>query len=355
MKPNLLLGALVFASMPLALAQEQGAAPPKRAVEYVARGNKLADQGKFEAAEAEYKKVIEAAPDWYEPYYELGYMYWNQGKQNKDKALAKLETALKLNPRCWLCYMVQANIADDTGDPDVAVALYQKAGEIEPRSGQIWYNLAVVHFRQKRTDEAIRILKKAQEVEPKYASPYYLLGMIYVTQGRFFLAHDELFAFVKLETKGPRFEKAKELTDVHITIDESALGDESLVATMSCIARAAVLSSEEYRKKHLAAETYGETLDDEAEYLDSLGQMLLETSENGKRPVPARFAPLVKVKQAGFLKEFVIAASGDRFAKDKATLPAGRMEKFTAWAKENMIRLEIPQARCEVRWMGRTW
>ena len=89
--------------------------------------------------------------------------------------------------------------------------------------------------------------------------------------------------------------------------------------------------------------------------MDSFGQILLETSEGDKKPVLPQFAPLVKVKQAGFMKEFLFAASGDRFAKEKDALPAGRMEEFLAWAKRNDIPLKIPNPRCEVRWMGRTW
>lgn len=355
MRSVLICGILLVGAAALWAQKPGDEHPNKVADEYESRGNKLADEGKFAEAEAEYKKAVQVAPDWYSPRYELGYLYWNQGKENKDKALAELETALKLNPGCWLCSMLQGNIADDTGDSDEAITLFKKAADLDPRRAKPWFNLGVTYRRQNRTEDAIAALKRAEELEPKYASPYYLLGMTYYQQEKFYLADDQLSAFQKLETSGKRFDKAKSLTDVNITIDSSAPEAESSAAMAYCIVRAGNLAADNYRKTHPSAETYAEDLAEEADLMDSFAQILLEQSEGGKKPVLPQFASVVKVKQAGFMKEFLVTASGDRFAKEKEALPPGRVDEFLAWAKKNAVTLEIPKPRCEVRWMGRTW
>lgn len=346
---------ILFGGAATLLAQKPGEAIPKVADEHESRGNKLADEGKFAEAEVEYKKAVEAAPYWYSPHYELAYLYWNQGKDNKEKALAKLETALRLNPECWLCYMLQGSIAEDTGNSDAAITLFKKASDLEPRRAKPWFALGVTYSRGGRAEDAIAAFTRAEELEPKYASPYYMLGLLYYRQERFFLAFDQLFAFAKLETSGKRYDKAKSLTGFNVVIDIKAPKGESRPAMAFCIARAGKMNPESYRKAHPGAGTYLGDLSDEAAVMESFATILSQLSESDRKPVPPRFASLVKAKQAGFMKEFLVAASGERFAKDKEALPPGRMDEFLAWAKKEAITLEIPRPRCEMRWMGRTW
>ena len=353
MKRLLLLLVAVAASL-ACFGQMPGDARPKEADAYETKGNALADAGKFNEAEIQYRSAIAAAPDWYSPHYELGQMFWNKGKENKEKALAELDVALKLNPKCWLCLVAKGNIADDSGETDQAIALYKQATEIEPRSARPYFNLGITLYRKGRLDEAVAAFQHAKQLEPNYPSPVYMLGVVYYKQGKFFLAQDQLDAFKKMETKGPRFDKASELTSVKITLDSSAPESDSTAGLSYCLARSAAMM-EDYRKAHPDAETYVEDLEEETKVYDNFAQMVWEQADNGKKTFPAGFGPLVQAKRAGFLKEFLIAASGDHFAKDKASLPSGRMDEFQAWATKNNVTLQMPKPRCEVRWMDQVW
>lgn len=77
-------------------------ADPKNASLYLAQGNLLDKANQQEAAAVSYKKAIELKPDFFDAYYNLGAMYFNQGAEMANKAndippkeIAKYDAAKK--------------------------------------------------------------------------------------------------------------------------------------------------------------------------------------------------------------------------------------------------------------------
>jgi len=327
---------------------------PTKATELVRSGNALYDNGKYDEAVKEYEAAIALAPRWFEPHYELGQTYY-QMKRSED-AQKQYELALKADPDCWVCYQGLGNLADDAGDRSLAIQHFQQAADLAPDKGQPRYNLAITYLRMQKSNEAISALLEAEALQPSYASPYFLLGKIYFGQKKFYLAFDQLFQATKLEKSGARFDKAKELIDAHVIVDEK-LDKSSMGSHMSyCIARSAAMTIENYRKRFPGAETYVENLAEEEYVLSSFVAMVEENPREMKQG--SEFGYLVAIKKAGFLAPFILVTSAERFAKDSEEYEKknpGRVDEFKEWAAHNKIQLQPFHPRCEVSWMGQTW
>lgn len=345
---------LVLVSAAPLQSQNPANSVPEEALDKVRKGNSLYDKGGYSEAVKEYESAMTLAPTWYEPHYELGQTY-SQMKR-ADDSRKQYAIALELDPKCWLCYQGLGNLADDLGDHNLALQHYQKSVDLAPDQGQPRYNLAITYVRLKKIDEAISALKEAERLKPDYASPYFLLGKIYYSQRKYYLAFDQLFQATKLEKSGARFDQAKKLIDVQITVDNKleagAMGNHMAY----CLARSGSISPEEYRKRFPGAETYIDDLHEEEYVLESFATMVGEFAQ--KKKVEAEFGRLVAINKAGYLKQFILSSESDRLAKDLQQYQQqnpGGMEEFRKWAAANKISTDAIHPSCEVRWMGQTW
>ncbi len=328
----------------------------ERAGQHVRAGNVLYDQGKYEEAAKAYLQAIEVDPNWYSPHYELGQTY-GQLKRSAD-AVRELELALKLNPDCSLCYQALGNIADDNGNSDQAIGFYKKAIGAAPEDGQPHFNLAIAYLRLNRVDDSISELREAERLSPKYASPYFVLGNLSYRQGKLFVAWDQLFQAIKLETSGRRYEEAKKLIDVNIILDNKLSSDESADHLGYCLSRAASMVPEAYRKRFPNAETYADTLDEAVKVLGTWATILGEAAGKRAKKRAPELANLVKIHKAGYLAPYLLLTTGERFAPDRQkyeTENPGKVGEFQKWAQDNNVAITPLYPRCEVRWMNRVW
>jgi len=328
---------------------------PPEAQQHVESGNALYDQGKYLESKAEYEQAIALAPDWYDGYYELGLAYW--AMKQLPEAEKQMRLAIARQPDCWLCLTGLGNVLDDAGRREEAVGYFRQAIAVAPAVGQPHYNLALTEIRMERLDDAIAELKAAESVDPKYASPYFLLGRIYYLQQKLYLADEQLTQATKLETKGERYDQAKELIDVHIAVDKNLGENEGAIHLAYCMSRAAAMSADEYHKRFPGAETYVDNLDEEVYVLGGFIAIVDELSEGGKKLDPT-FGFLVAVKKAGYLAPYILLSGGERFAGERKQFEAknpGKIEEFQQWAAKNKVAVAPLHPRCEVRWMGQAW
>src|SRR5436190_6384612 len=55
------------------------------------------------------------------------------------------------------------------GNLDAAMAEYQRAAALNPRSALAFYDIGVVHYQQRRVDAAITAYRRPAELDPKMA------------------------------------------------------------------------------------------------------------------------------------------------------------------------------------------
>jgi tetratricopeptide (TPR) repeat protein len=122
------------------------------------RGIKLYNEGKYELAVAELEKAIpKAGKD--DPFYALGMFY-------AAESHAHIGTAKFLG-----------------GDPDDALAHFQKAVQENPTYPDVFYRMGVIHHRLGNLDESISNLRSAVELNPNYFEAVCYLGIVLYEKG----------------------------------------------------------------------------------------------------------------------------------------------------------------------------
>lgn len=68
---------------------------------------------------------------------------------------------------------------EQSGGVQQAEALLEKATAIDPKFGEAYLQLGIMHFAQGELEQAIRGYKKASEASPQLSEPHYRLGLAY--------------------------------------------------------------------------------------------------------------------------------------------------------------------------------
>lgn len=87
------------------------------------------------------------------------------------------------------------------GDPDAAIAEYQKVIELEPRLADAYVNLAVAQKRKGQLEAALASLDRALERKPDYAAALTTRGGIFAEQGNWTAARRDFEAALKLDPR----------------------------------------------------------------------------------------------------------------------------------------------------------
>ena len=72
---------------------------------------------------------------------------------------------------------------EPSGRFDEAIALGQRAAELEPTNAQIYYNLCILQRKGGQLDAALLSGRRALELDPKLAYAQFQLGAIHLIKG----------------------------------------------------------------------------------------------------------------------------------------------------------------------------
>ncbi len=197
---------------------------------------------KLDEAEAAFLKSIELAPDYAQPYYELGVMYASQRKlpeaekkfrvvvekndknvgahtllgvvlnsQNRiDDANKHYRRALDLAPKNTLAANnLAANLSDHGGNIDEALKFAQIAREAAPEDPNVGDTLGWIYYKKGVVDTAYPLIEEASRKLPKNAAVRYHHGMALAKKGKNKEAAAELKAALALDPKFTGAEEAK--------------------------------------------------------------------------------------------------------------------------------------------------
>ncbi len=101
-----------------------------------------------------YKKAIELNPDFFDPYYNLGTIYFNQGVEANNEAMnIPLNETEKYNE----------TIKKRDTLFDEAMPFYERAHEIDPNYGDVLIALKEIYYRKQMTEKLAEVTKKIEE------------------------------------------------------------------------------------------------------------------------------------------------------------------------------------------------
>jgi protein kinase/serine/threonine-protein kinase len=96
-----------------------------------------------------------------------------------DSALAMSDRALEINPNIAEPYKSRGVVYFRRGQFQRALAEYHKAAEINPNYGPALANLGSIYWYTGRYDEALKWMKRSVAVNPTRASGYHSIGLVY--------------------------------------------------------------------------------------------------------------------------------------------------------------------------------
>ena len=312
-------------------------------VALVKEGVALHDEGKYEAAIAKYKQVLDQNPWEVGALFELSFTYF-ASKQYEQS----LETA-RLGAQCRSAslpgfYVAMANALDELGKGKEAIEIYRAAIKQAPESRLLYYNFGIALDRAGKRAEAKTAVETGLRYEPKHASSHLKLGEIYAGMGYRIPAILAYSRFLVLEPDSKRSPQALEklpqlLTgsvttgkdDSHINInisDNKGLKDEGDFMGAEMMLSIVVAADFMVKSKEKVKEVTS-PFEKLVSLYDSLGESLENSKPKGGFAATyyaPYFASLVK---AGHTEAFVAYA-----------WQAAKIEGAEEWAKANDAKIK---------------
>jgi tetratricopeptide (TPR) repeat protein len=103
---------------------------------------------------------------------------------NPQAALAAYEKALKFDPSLVEAHNNLGNLLDNLGRPDEALAHYQSAANLRPDMALVHENLGTQLVELGRFDDAMREYQAAARLAPLDPQPEYLMGKAWLRRGQ---------------------------------------------------------------------------------------------------------------------------------------------------------------------------
>ena len=133
-------------------------------------------------AESAFLKAIELAPDFTQPYYELGVLYISQKKL--PEAEAKFRKVIEKNEKNAGAHTLLGVVLNSLGKIDEANKEYRRTLELSPKNALAANNLAAnLSDHGGNLDEALKFAQVAREAAPEDPTIADTLGWIYYKKG----------------------------------------------------------------------------------------------------------------------------------------------------------------------------
>ncbi len=118
------------------------------------------------------------------------YLLWAQATSDRaqqtlllDRALAAFQTAAEMVPRSPEIYNEWAVAYQLQGNFDQALSLYRRSLDLDPRLGRTYLLLGRLYVSGGRTGEALDMLEQARRLDPKSVEVYLALSEVYLDEG----------------------------------------------------------------------------------------------------------------------------------------------------------------------------
>ncbi len=168
-------------------------------------------------------KALQLKPGLREAHTALGYYhYW--GKLEYDRALEHFAIALESQPNNSELWLAIASVKRRQGKLDGAVANFEKAAELDPRSAMIAVDLGVTHYLMHSYAEAEHHVDRAVSLSPDWSPTYIWKASIYLNWEGSTQKAREVFAEASDKVNRAELVLSMALLDVFEGDYEAALG-----------------------------------------------------------------------------------------------------------------------------------
>ncbi len=140
-------------------------------IEWLRAGSEAVRHGDLKAGEADFRKVVNAAPQLSDGYLGLGLVQLREGKV--DDAIATLRRATELNPRLKGAHLFLGMALYQAGDLGAATSSLQAELALQPDDVETLTWLAITELGQEKPEEATGPLDHAAALAPKNAQVLY--------------------------------------------------------------------------------------------------------------------------------------------------------------------------------------
>lgn len=137
--------------------------------------------GDTDLAISSYQTAVERDPKLYDAYISLGLLH---AARHDRLALDYYDNAIALRPNSLEALYNKAIAAQDHGQDSLALALYTRIKEVEPRYPLAYYNTGYVLLERKGDRKGARSeFARAIALQPDYTDAYYSRGLTYELEG----------------------------------------------------------------------------------------------------------------------------------------------------------------------------
>ncbi|MEA3006231.1 MAG: hypothetical protein QOI94_1500, partial [Acidobacteriaceae bacterium] len=144
-------------------------------------------QGKWDQAEKDYRKILEQNPRYPGIHFRLARLILSKPSPPADfaeQAKKELQQELEIDPANAGAEYVLGELARQAQDVPEAVKHFSKATELEPNFADAYLGLGMTLLAEKKYPESVAPLEKAAKLQPANPAAHYSLATAYARTGR---------------------------------------------------------------------------------------------------------------------------------------------------------------------------
>lgn len=149
--------------------------------DHLQRGDRLAEEGDFDGAIAEYSEAIRIVPQFVTAYIQRGSAYKSKGEL--DRSINDFSSVLRLKPNIAEVYRLRGLVSEAKGELDSAIADYSEAIRLDPKDVEALDRRGWTYHVRGALNKAILDYTEAIRVDPKYAFAYFHRGYAHEKKG----------------------------------------------------------------------------------------------------------------------------------------------------------------------------